>query len=67
MSDKKNCGCTPLTTHPLTEASTDAAGPSAALSRRGFLKRAGISGLAAAAAPFAGANKASAASADGTP
>ncbi|HEX4584554.1 MAG TPA: metallophosphoesterase family protein [Burkholderiaceae bacterium] len=38
-----------------------------ALSRRGFLRRAGASGLAAAAVPLAAALKASAATPDGTP
>jgi hypothetical protein len=41
--------------------------PAASLSRRGFLLRAGASGLAAAAAPLAGVHNASAAAPDGTP
>src|SRR3974390_2772815 len=66
MSGKKNCRCETDAAHPITKASAGNEGSSASLSRRGFLKRAGISGLAAAAAPLS-ARRASAATPDGTP
>jgi hypothetical protein len=67
VSNKKDPCCSPLSTRPGPDDAGRSNDSGASLSRRGFLRRAGASGLVAAAAPLSMARKAAAATPDGTP